>query len=264
MMAAEDAAAANNEETTTTPSMTITARNKRATKATTTQKKKKRSDDGESKRKPQAKQRTPNFQVADDVALCKAFVNCTLNPLVGNDQRAEIFWDTVLEAYNNIIAKDATEDDVFVVERESASIRNRFQRSIAKQVKEWNPFYKRVAEAPPSGTTKNDWIRLASEEYQAQYGRRFLFEHCIEILQDLPKFDPMVRDASGGEYDFIEENGDPASVNNTRMKRRKKRKRVCQPKSWQTKFLRKSTLTCMILKHQARVLVSIPTLILVM
>jgi hypothetical protein len=59
-------------------------------------------------------------------------------------------------------------------------------------VKEWNPFYKRIAEASPGGTTKQDWVRTASEEYVDQYGRRFSFEHCVDMLHELPKFDAMV------------------------------------------------------------------------
>jgi hypothetical protein len=80
--------------------------------------------------------------------------------------------------------------------RKHESLRNRFQRSIAKQTKEWNPFYKSIAQAPPSGTTKEDWISIASEEYNNQYGRRFSFQHCIEILHQLLKFDPMIGVAS--------------------------------------------------------------------
>jgi hypothetical protein len=117
------------------------------------------------------KQRTPNYAVGEDIALCTAYVNCTLNPLVGNDQKAEIFWNAVLQAYNDINSNYSTDDDVIVVERESSSLRNRFQRSIAKQTKEWNPFYKRIAQAPPSGTTKENRIVMASEECNIQYGR---------------------------------------------------------------------------------------------
>jgi hypothetical protein len=82
------------------------------------------------------------------VALYKAYVNCTLIPLVGKDQKAQVFWNAVLDEYNTLNGRGAKDDDVIRVQRESASIRNRFQRTIARQVKEWNPFYKRIAEAP--------------------------------------------------------------------------------------------------------------------
>jgi hypothetical protein len=101
-----------------------------------------------------------------------------------------------------------------VVERESNSLRNRFQRAIAKQTKEWNPFYKKIVEAPPSGTMKDNWISLTPEEYNNQYGRRFLFEHCVEILHQLPKFDPMIGGTVDGE-EGLNGDGEPVDVNNT-------------------------------------------------
>jgi hypothetical protein len=98
------------------------------------------------------KQRTPNFLVSEDVALCEAYVNCTLNPLVDSDQKAEVFWNAVLDAYTTLNGKGAKDngkgakgDNVFLVQRESATIRSRFQRTIARQMKEWNPIYKRIA-----------------------------------------------------------------------------------------------------------------------
>jgi hypothetical protein len=87
--------------------------------------------------------------------------------------KAEVFWNAVLDAYTTLSGKGAKDDDVILVQRESASIGNIFQRTLARQVKEWHPFYKRIAEALPSGTTKQDWVRMASEEYVDQYGRRF-------------------------------------------------------------------------------------------
>jgi hypothetical protein len=56
---------------------------------------------------------------------------------------------------------------------------------------------------------------MASEEYVDQYGRRFSFEHCVDILHELPKFDAMVGNTSAYEEDFFEGNGDPASVHDT-------------------------------------------------
>jgi hypothetical protein len=104
----------------------------------------------ETKQRMASKQRTPNFAVGEDIALCKAYVNCTLNPLVGNDQKAEVFWNAVLKAYNDINSNYSADDEVIVVERESASLRNRFQRAIAKQTKEWNPFSKGLWKLRPA------------------------------------------------------------------------------------------------------------------
>ena len=52
----------------------------------------------------------------------------------------------------------------------------------------WNAIYKKIANAPPSGTTKEDWIQMACEEYLQKYGRPFGLKHLIDILHTMPKF----------------------------------------------------------------------------
>jgi hypothetical protein len=44
------------------------------------------------------KKRTPNFLASEDIALCKAYINCTLDSLVGEELKAELFyrWNAVL------------------------------------------------------------------------------------------------------------------------------------------------------------------------
>jgi No apical meristem-associated C-terminal domain len=82
-------------------------------------------------------------------------------------------------------------------------------------VKEWNPFFKRIVELPPSGTTIDDWIRMASEVYNEHNGRRFNFEHSVEILHHIPKFDPMIVDNSDSDEGVLEKEGKPVAINNT-------------------------------------------------
>jgi hypothetical protein len=114
------------------------SKKKPAEKQTSTQKPK--GDTVEARQRMATKKRTLNFAVDDDIALCKAYVNCTLNPLVGNDQKAEVFWNAALQAYNDINSNYSTAHDMIVVEIDSAPLKNRFHRSIAQQTKEWHPF----------------------------------------------------------------------------------------------------------------------------
>jgi hypothetical protein len=47
------------------------------------------------------KERTPNFLVSEDVALCKAYVNGTLNPLIGGIPLLHLPCDCPLESASN-------------------------------------------------------------------------------------------------------------------------------------------------------------------
>lgn len=198
------------------------AKKQKKAKAATTAKKKKGGKTNSKKKQAPVKvevvmQRAPNYQRFEDIALCKAYVNCTENPIVGNDQKADTFWNSVLAKYNILKATECDDNDVVIVERDANSIRNRFQRTIAKTLREWNPFYKKIATDPPSGTPKEQWPGLASELYLDQYGRKFQFEHCVEILHQLPKFDPMVDDVSDDDEDLLDYDGQPVPVNNTTL-----------------------------------------------
>jgi hypothetical protein len=43
--------------------------------------------------------RVSNFVVVEDVALCKAYVNVTLNPIDGAGQKSKEFWDHIHRKY---------------------------------------------------------------------------------------------------------------------------------------------------------------------
>jgi hypothetical protein len=134
--------------------------------------------------------RSSNFQVEEDVDLCKAFVNVSQDTQFGNDRRADDFWKAVLDRYN-MLRSQVADDSVVVLERDCNSIKNRFQRHIGKGVQEWNPFFRRIKMKMPSGTPESEYVHVASESFRNTLGKPFNFEHCVEILHKMPKFNPM-------------------------------------------------------------------------
>jgi hypothetical protein len=81
----------------------------------------------------------------------------------------------------------------------------------------YNRYYKQVKECPPSGTTEEEWYKIAVDNYRDAEGHAFPFLHCVEILQQLPKFNPMIDDADRSS-DVVAEDSDAdkkpaASVN---------------------------------------------------
>jgi len=132
------------------------------------------------------------FRAFEDIALCKAYVNATENLVSGCDMKAATFWNLVLEKYNCLVADDNLDEDIILLERDTKSIRRRFQRYIQKGVMEWNPYFRRIKEKSPSGVLEMEYIQKASEEFMNMTGKPFPYEHCVEILHVLPKFDPFV------------------------------------------------------------------------
>jgi hypothetical protein len=81
----------------------------------------------------------------------------------------------------------------------------------------YNRYYKQVKECPPSGTTEEEWYKIAADNYRDAEGRAFVFIHCVEVLHQLPKFNPMIDDADRSS-DVVAEDSDAdkkpaASVN---------------------------------------------------
>jgi hypothetical protein len=174
-----------------------------------------------SNKQEKVKLRSSNFQVDEDVDLCRAFVNVSQDPNFGNDRKADDFWKIVLERYNTLRKQEV---DV-VVERDYKSIKNRFQRHIGKGVQEWNPYFRRIKLDMPSGTPESEYMQIASERFRNTLGKSFNFEHCVEILHDMPKFNPMsVEHNEDEDYDDDDDDDGKESrksnnqpVNNTTM-----------------------------------------------
>jgi hypothetical protein len=136
-----------------------------------------------------------NFVAVEDVALCKAYVNVTLNPINGVGQKSKEFWDHIYRKYSLLLKEDNPSEAL--PERDSESLRNRFQRQIQRKMNVYNKYYKQVKECPPSGVNTDEEIqKVAAYNYSDAEGYAFAFSHCVEVLHQLPKFNPMVDDVN--------------------------------------------------------------------
>jgi hypothetical protein len=156
-----------------------------------------------------------NFVPAEDAALCKAYVNVTLNPIDGVGQKASAFWDHIHRKCCLLLKQDNPSEAL--PDRDSESLKNRFQRQIQKKMNVYNRYYKLVKECPPSGTTEEEWYKIAGDNYRDAEGHAFAFIHSVEVLHQLPMFNPMIDDADRSSDVFAEDSdGDKkpaASVN---------------------------------------------------
>ncbi|KAG7352962.1 No apical meristem-associated C-terminal domain containing protein [Nitzschia inconspicua] len=135
--------------------------------------------------------RPKNFTPIEDVMLCRAYVNATLNPITGTDQKMEVFWRGIKGKFDELYAEaDEVQEGVA---RAPEALMNRYMRKILPEMNLWIPFYKRVSDCPPSGVPKEQCPNFASEAFFAHFKRPFRFPHVAEVLMQQPKFDPMSR-----------------------------------------------------------------------
>jgi hypothetical protein len=142
---------------------------------------------------PAGLKRSNNWTKLEDVFICIAYHNISDDPVVGNGQSSRAFWSRVYKTFKEIKNKrqNELEDWVKGIEREENSMKVRFTKQIAKFVLVFNPFYKREKDSKPSGTNEEDIRNRAMENYEEQHGEPFKFQHCLDVLWEVPKFNPM-------------------------------------------------------------------------
>ena len=159
-------------------------------------------------KKPRAP-RTTNYTEEEEKILSQAFCCATTDPLVGTDQKGQDFWKKVKANFDILLQKFVEESgsDLAVKERTHDSLMHKFQRQIQKDVQLFNSYFLNVHNGKPSGWTKEMKMIEAADRFNEAQGRAFKFMHCVDILQAIPKFDPLI----AGE---LEEDGDEAPVHN--------------------------------------------------
>ena len=139
-------------------------------------------------------ERPQNFLPTEDVILCKAFVSTTEDSIKGADQDVENFWGKVREKWSSLMLADANFGECFA-ERTWKSLRDRFQRQIAKNVSYFNKYYKKQKAEYRTGWVEDTYIKAAVDEFEATEGKPFKFTDCVSILHSIPKFSPDADDA---------------------------------------------------------------------
>ncbi|XP_025815637.1 glutathione S-transferase T3-like [Panicum hallii] len=143
----------------------------------------------------QVKSRTSNFTIAEDKAICSAFINVSKDPIVGVNQSSEAYWDRVHKfLYSNTPVE-----------------RQRPPQSIWKR---WGTIQKdtaRFVATKLNKTGKINPIEDAKKQYHALVGKPFAFMHCWESLRGQRKWLDLVG-AKGKDADNNGEESAPDLV----------------------------------------------------
>ena len=87
--------------------------------------------------------RAMNFTSQEDLALAKAYVSCTNNPLCGVEQKASAFYGEVAEKFFVIMSEESALDEA-VVRRGSDSLKNRWSKHIQPEMNKFLPYLRKI------------------------------------------------------------------------------------------------------------------------
>jgi hypothetical protein len=121
-----------------------------------------------------------NFVPDEERQLCRSVIAISQDPIAGNQQKSNAFWDRIFVHYN---------ENRPAGERPARSLETKWGL-IKHDVSKFQGVYQQVLRTKTSGTSLADVLKKAHELYQikSSKGAEFTFEHCWEIVRDVPRW----------------------------------------------------------------------------
>ncbi|KAK9935368.1 hypothetical protein M0R45_022471 [Rubus argutus] len=125
--------------------------------------------------------RAKNFSTEEDKLLVSAWLNTTLDPIIGNDQKGAAYWKRIWEYFY------AEKNFELECERNQGSLMHRWS-GIQLDVNKFCGIYAEIERTRASGTTEQDRIMEAKQKFRSDRGYNFAYEHCWHLLKFHPKW----------------------------------------------------------------------------
>lgn len=119
------------------------------------------------------------FSSQEDSLLISAWLNTSMDPVHGNQQKLDAFWKRITEYYH--------ENKEFISERNQNSLMHRWS-GIQLEVNKFCGYYAQIQNNYQSGVTEQDKILQALEMYKELQRKSFQYLHCWNILKFHPKW----------------------------------------------------------------------------
>lgn len=132
--------------------------------------------------------RRSNYRAAEDVAITRAYINISTDPIVGAEQKKGTYYNCIYESFKK-------KKPVDVPVRRINSVKTRF-KAILKDCTKFSACFATGKAIQRSSTSEDDEIRLAAALFnkkEVDHPRKdidpkFKFIQCWEILKYFPKF----------------------------------------------------------------------------
>lgn len=156
------------------------------------------------------------FTSKEDIAVVRAWLNVSEDPVVGSDQKASQFYERVAEIYNDRLKPSHCST------RNALSLRRRFDCIKANCVR-FSACYSAVKRLKPTGVSYSDIIRLATASFNKvkvahpsdNTGRTFRFLEAWEVVNGHPKFQVQVEQIKKNVGEETEGQNEFASCTNS-------------------------------------------------
>ena len=121
-----------------------------------------------------------NFVRVEEEQLCKSVMLVSQDRVVGNQQKAGVFWERITEHYNENRPEGV---------RPLRSLETKWGL-IKHNVSKFCGIYNQIERLHKSGSNAADTMRDAKELYRQKSAKNsdFLFEHCWLLLKDCPRW----------------------------------------------------------------------------
>jgi hypothetical protein len=130
--------------------------------------------------------RSTNFDFLQDLVLCKAYLITSTVLSKGAGLKGDRFYIAVGLNFRDIDRKVGLKSD-----KHWRSLRGRWIDQIKKDMLKFNKYYAKIADPPPTGTMKNDWLEQAAKDFHAATGKAFRFMQCVETIHQIPGYGPL-------------------------------------------------------------------------
>ncbi|PRQ20791.1 putative glutathione transferase [Rosa chinensis] len=125
--------------------------------------------------------RAKNFSIQEDNLLVSAWLNTTLDPAIGNDQKGAAYWKRIWDYFY------AEKNFELECDRNQGSLMHRWS-GIQLDVNKFCGYIAEIERTRASGTTEQDRIVEAKQKFRRERGYNFTYEHCWHVLKFHPKW----------------------------------------------------------------------------
>lgn len=122
------------------------------------------------------------FKEHEDIILCKAYINVSEDPVKGCDQKADQFEEAVSAKFHDIYRREYPRE---FRTWKTKSILTRWKIQIAPEVRKFNTVATQMPER--SGESEADFHDRCMARFFVLHKHRFLREHCLPYLKNMPK-----------------------------------------------------------------------------
>ncbi|KAJ3112774.1 hypothetical protein HDU96_004189 [Phlyctochytrium bullatum] len=134
-----------------------------------------------------------NFTCMEDVWIARSYKTLTTDPACWPSHDSDVFYQKLAEAFNNSIRSTGH----YVQFRSAPSIKGRWLNQLQKALLAFSRCMAKALDELPRGTM-SDYRMLACRYFRAETGKDFKWEMPWEIVNDLPKFEPVTKVMSNG------------------------------------------------------------------